>query len=128
MSSELKFAINARKYVRKLVTECHNKRPFSSLSKTQKSQIKSELQDHLESLKKHNSDIQKLKWQEEQDESWLTQELETCESYFAKIRECNALLCENATPSSSTIDTARSLLKSPTAPLPALKVMKGRIF
>ena len=95
------------------------------MSEAQKRQIKSELQDHLESLNKHNSDIQKLKWQEEQDESWLTQELDMCESYIAKIRECNALLSENATRSSSTIDTARSLLKSPTAPLPELKSNEG---
>ena len=125
MSSELKFAINARKYVRKLVTECHNKRPFSNLSETEKNQLKSELQDHLETLKKYNLDIQKLKWQEEPDENWLTQELSTCETYSSKIRECNVLLNENATPSSNALDTARSLLKSPTAPLPEFKSKEG---
>ena len=87
--SELKFSINSRKYVRKLVTECHNRKSsFSTLSETEKSKVKSELQDHLELLKKHNANIQNLKWQEEEDEAWLKNELENWEAYFGKIREC----------------------------------------
>ena len=125
MSSELKLLTNARKYVRKLVTECHNRKStFSSLPETERNQIKSELQDHLESLKKQNAEIQNLKWQEGEDESWLQSELDVCETYFSKIRECMALLNQKVT-SPSELDTARSLLKSPTAPLPEFKSREG---
>ena len=119
MSSELKLLVNSRKYTRKLVTECHNKRAtFSQLTELEKKKIKSELQDHLEALKKYNGEIQKLKWSEGEDESWLNVELDLCENYFVKIRECTAELETTVTPSNASADTARSLLKSPTAPLP----------
>ena len=53
MASELKLLVNSRKYIRKLVTECHNKRAtYSHLSDLEKKKVKSEIQDHLEALKK----------------------------------------------------------------------------
>ena len=106
--------------------ECYNKRhSFPTLSTAQKDQLKTQLQDHLEVLKKQNAEIQNLKWGLEEKEDWLDEELAVCESYFDKIRECFSLLKENATPSEATIDTARSLLKSPTAPLPKFKSQEG---
>ena len=126
MSSELKFSINSRKYIRKLVTECHNKRhTFSTHSTVQKDQLKAQLTDHLELLKKHNSEIQNLKWGLEEKEDWLDDELAVCESYYDKIRECLSFLKENATPCRANLDAARSLLKSPTAPLPEFKSKEG---
>ena len=126
MASDLKFLINTRKYVRKLVTQCHNqKHTFSSLTTPQREREKNKIEDYLEQLKKLNSDIQKLRWSEEDEEAWLEEELSKCEEYFDKIRECSALLKENATPSSASVDTARSLLKSPTAPLPVFKSNEG---
>ena len=126
MTSQVKLLINTRKYTRKLVTECHNKRlTFSNLSDVEKDQIRVQLQDHLNELKKLNSDIQTQKWAEEENENWLNDEFKVCESYFVKIRECNALLKTNATPSEVPLDTARSLLKSPTAPLPQFKSQEG---
>ena len=107
MASELKLLVNSRKYIRKLVTECHNKRAtYSHLSDLEKKKVKSEIQDHLEALKKYNGEIQKIKWSEGEDESWLNAELESCESYSVKIRECIADLEENATPSNVSVDTA----------------------
>ena len=87
MSSELKFLINSRKYIRKLVTECHNKRQsFPTFTSVQKDQLKTQLHDHLELLKKQNSEIQNLRWGLEEKEDWLDDELTVCESYFDKIR------------------------------------------
>ena len=91
--SEYKLLNNACKYIRKSVTERHNKKSLlSSLSEAEKSQVRRELQDHLELLKEHNADIQILKWREGEDENWLKDELVGCENYFGKIRECLALL------------------------------------
>ena len=112
--------------MRKLVTECYNKRYlFPTLSTAQKDRLKTQLQNHLEVLKKQNTEIENLNWCLGEKEDWLDDELAVCESYLYKIRECFSLLKENATPSEVNIDTACSLLKSPTAPLPEFKSQEG---
>ena len=126
MEAKLKLFVQSRKYLRKRVTDLHKKKDtFYDLPISEKDQIKQEIDDAFESLKAYNSEIQSLKWEEGQDEAWLNDELSTCEQYFKKIRECRTMLKENATPSGAGQDHARSLLKSPTAPLPEFKSLEG---
>ena len=116
---ELKLLINSRKYTRKLVTEIFNRRnTFSALDHNAKDILKAELNDHLVTLKDYNKNIQKLKCVSEVDETWLSEELKNCESYFVKLRECVSSLGSSSPSQDSSLESARSLLKSPTAPLP----------
>lgn len=121
MSDKIKLLVNSRKYTRKLVTERHNsKDDIDGLSQILKNQVKAQLQDYSDTLKDLNAKIQGAKWEESEDESWLNSELKVCEDYFSKIREC-LVLTEYKAPSGSDVENARSLLKSPTAPLPTFK-------
>ena len=72
--SDLKLLISSRKFVRKAITETHNKRDsFSALSRTDRNAKKSLLQDFLVQLRDYDYDsrIQSLKWTETEDESVL---------------------------------------------------------
>ena len=123
---ELKLLTNTRKYTRKLVTETYNKRStFSALDTVAKNVLRAELSDHLSNLKECNQKIQNLKCSNSEDESWVTGELEMCESYFSKIRECFSHIDSVSTNVTSQFESARSLLKSPTAPLPEFKSREG---
>ena len=62
----------------------------------------------------------KLSDSEEVSDAELDSELAACQDYMDKIESCLPLL-EVPISSSQTIDTARSLLKQPTAPLPKFK-------
>ena len=125
MDTKLKLLIQSRKFLRKRVTELFNRKDtFSTLSTTERNQITLELEEALDAFKNYNNEIQTLKWQEQQDESWLNTELNSCEDYFQKVRSCKAFL-KVVTPSSPGRDNARSLLKSPTAPLPEFKSLEG---
>ena len=124
MSESLKLLINCRKHTRKLVTECYNKRhTFANLDAIQFETIKAEVYDYSEILKKYNDQIQRLKWDESND-NWLAEELETCDSYFKKVRECLVMLKRTEIPA-QTVEVARSMLKSPVAPLPEYKSQEG---
>ena len=66
--SGLKLLISSRKFVRKAITETHNKRDsFSALSRTDRNAKKSLLQDFLVQLRDYDSRIQSLKWTETED-------------------------------------------------------------
>ncbi|XP_068245280.1 uncharacterized protein [Palaemon carinicauda] len=69
----------------------------------------------------------KLLWAEEEDESKLNIEFEACESYLDKINFFIATLeaTKDSVPPHSVLEEARSLLKSPTAPLPVFKSVEG---
>ena len=119
--SDLKLLISSRKFVRKAITETHNKRDsFSALSRTDRNAKKSLLQDFLVQLRDYDSRIQSLKWTETEDESVLEEEISLSHEYLSKIKECLSLLEDYSPPflSNSSVDSARSLLKSPIAPLP----------
>ena len=121
MASNLKLLSNSRKYTRKLVTENHNKKDsIASLSDTQKKELKAQLTDYHDTLKDLNEKVQALKWAEGENLAWLNEDLKDCEDYFRKIREC-LVLVDVKTLTISDTDNARSLLKSPTAPLPTFK-------
>ena len=88
-------------------------------------QVREELLEHLSELKNYDQEIQTQKWDVKEDESWLNNEFDACARYSEKIRECVALLKECFATPSTSIDQARSLLKSPTAPLPEFKSREG---
>ena len=120
--SELKKLINTRKYIRKLVTEKHDARHnFHALSPLEKSEILSALSEHKLKLNDLDTQIQNLLWSDG-DESKFDSDLAICEEYAVKLRECNSLLHDAPQSRSNfSVDAARSLLKSPTAPLPKFR-------
>ena len=123
--ASLDLLVSSRKYKRKLVTILHNKREtFYSLSQSEIHATKSVLKDHFEQLQDINNKIQSLKFSTSFEESDLEQELEACENYFTKIRECTAILelPQRPNPPEPNI---QSLLKSPTAPLPKFESKDG---
>ena len=126
--SEYKLLVNSRKYTRKLVTENYNKKDtFSNLSLIQKEQYRAILHEYHEQLKGLNSKIQTLKWAEDPDEKALDEEFKNCEAYSSKIIECLVLLntVAPATIAVQPAEHARTLLKSPVAPLPRFTSAEG---
>jgi len=134
MMSELRLAIHTRKFVRISVTKVFTRREgFPSLSAVERSALEKKLSSQLEELRVVDSKIQSLAYCGE-DLAGLDEELVTCEEYQDKIRSCLALLSGEAASnpvspiiaqplstssrSSNPLDAARSLLKSPIAPLP----------
>ena len=118
----LNVLINTRKYVRASITRLYNARDnFSDLNVSEKLECSSKLNQLLQDARELNSKIQIGLY--ENDEQALSKELEECESYEDKIRAASVQLSLQAT---NTADAAaRSLLKSPTAPLPKFKSVEG---
>ncbi|XP_068219223.1 LOW QUALITY PROTEIN: uncharacterized protein [Palaemon carinicauda] len=126
--SELSLLINSRKYIRSQVTKNVNQIEDCKLgSEVERRSLISKFHGFAEELKVYNSKIAKLLWEEEEDESKLNIEFEACESYLDKINFFIATLeaTKDSVPPHSVLEEARSLLKSPTAPLPAFKSVEG---
>ena len=120
--SDTKFLISTRKYIRIQVTRLFNDRKmFSSLNLAEKSAKKVQLRGYVEELKSLDSKIQAKLWEENgESEDILLKEINDCEGYNEKINVMLGCLDQSPTPASNSdnVDTARSLLKSPVAPLP----------
>ena len=104
------------------VTKIYNGRDeFRSLTTVQKSVMKSKLKSLCTELQGLNNSIQQKVVEKESDEE-LINEIETSDRYFDNIQECIVLLDDIE---QSTADVARSLLKSPVAPLPKFYSKEG---
>ena len=116
-SQEYKRWVNLRQNRRSQVTVIYNDRiNFGSLSHVQKNVKNEKLKALNDELERLNEKIQTASFEEFKDEGKLTSDIVKSDEYSDRIRECLVLLKEPDTP--STVDTARSLLKSPVAPLP----------
>ena len=125
--SELKRNINSRSYLRGQVTKIFNSRAeFCNLSPLERSTKQIKLETILHDLKDVDKDIQSIKWAESENKEEFDKELASCEEYFDKATECLSLLASFTNQTSTvTIDHARSILKSPIAPLPKFGSKEG---
>ena len=129
--SNLGLLSNSRKYIRGQVTRnFNNVDAIRNLVSADRLSKLAKFKGQLADLKSLDEKIQSLKWAEEQDASKLTDEFETCDSYSEKLNYLIAVLETNQTPSTTqeTVEAARSLLKSPIAPLPTFKSEEGENF
>ena len=123
--AELKLHVNARKHLRSQITQWHNQRSsFGSFSSADRASTLALLKDVSCEIKDLNAKIQISKWSENKDEAELETELTACDAYKKKLAECIVLL-EQAPLVDYSVDTARSLLKSPVAPLPRFQSRDG---
>ena len=121
--SDLRLLVSSRKTIRKKVTDCFNAlATLVSLDESQKLSKKNLLLSYKNSLIEIDAKIHNLKLSDSEgiSDAELDSELSACQDYLDKIESCLPLL-EVRSNYSQTIDTARSLLKQPTAPLPKFK-------
>lgn len=121
--SDLRILINSRKFIRKGITEHFNKRDtFQSLSLTDKEKLKLKFEKWGSDLTVLNERILALlyeTWEQSEEESKCNAELKLCQEYDEKLYDCVVSIKSSSPIASSDIaSTARSLLKSPVAPLP----------
>ena len=119
--SDKKLLVSSRKYIRIQVTRLFNTRQsFDNLSVTDKNAKKVQLKSYVDELKTLDSKIQEILWSEnDENEDILFKELNDCEGYIEKLNVMLGGLDQTQlSNSNSNIDAARSLLKSPIAPLP----------
>ena len=122
----------ARKYIRVQITKHFNSRSnIDNFTSNDKQKLKLKLENFTKDLISYDSQIQGLLWDDQKsendNENCLFDELSKCEEYKDKIDELISML-GNVIPSSTSnrdIDAARSVLKSPTAPLPVFKSLEG---
>ena len=134
--SELNLLTRKRGFKRKYVTETHNSRNrFDSMSNSERGKVKSKLNDTLNELKNLNSEIQSLKFCSEIIiDNELEDEMTSCDDYESKVFECLSELESNTntviTSGNQTVNgtSARSLLRSPVAPLPSFQSKEGEDF
>ena len=126
-----KVLIHKRGFIRKKVTENFNCRnAFSTYDHARRSKLKLSFQNWQKELSELDSQIFELlysEWQPEEVDRKSEIELESTQEYLDKIFECISLLDIKPTTvvnqASSSVDSnslsqARSLLRSPVAPLP----------
>ena len=114
--------IRVRAARRSQVTKIYNdKDEFHLLTTVEKAVKKSKLKSLQTELQSLNSSIQQKVVEEESDADLLN-EIETSDKYFDNVQECIVLLDD---VESNTSDIARSLLKSPVAPLPKFCSKEG---
>ena len=124
---------SARSFVRNQITRNFNvKGTIASCDNDEKARLKLKYEGWVHELQSYNSKIQNLLWNDddsnENNESVLHLELKKCEEYSDKLNELLNIIKLNNTsplPSNNDIDTARSVLRSPTAPLPVFKSLEG---
>ena len=120
--SQLRVLVSERKILRKKVTDSYNRSGnYCELSNSQKLSEKNLLVSYKESLLDLDSKIQTQKFADDSvPDSEIDSELQLCRNYLDKIESCLPLLGVDASRfvSQSLTDSARSLLKQPTAPLP----------
>ena len=116
--SELKIVNNARKYVRGQVTAHHNRRDtFVSLEEKDRLALIVKLKNFKNKLDDYDTKYQNLKFVDVDDETSMNSEFALCDEYDNKIADCLGILeCKSHANSD---ETARSLLRSPVAPLPS---------
>ena len=117
--SSLKFSVATRKNIRSSVTRIYNDHlNYHLYDDIKKQNVKLKLSSIQTELSSLDSKISELKFVESEDEIVLTAEMVDCEQYQDKIRESISLLTRVAPVRQDVLDTLRSLLKSPVAPLP----------
>ena len=117
--TELQRFLNVRKALRSKVTQTHNTlSTFSILSPVQVESKISFLNETLKDLKQNDSLIWAIEFKEKVEEGKHIKEIQSSLEYNEKIHECLAELGRLKQSTDSNIDQARSLLRSPTAPLP----------
>ncbi|XP_066941280.1 uncharacterized protein [Macrobrachium rosenbergii] len=126
--SELRRLVNQSKYIRKCVTEHFNRNDsFPTLASAAREKLRLQFEQWLPELKDFNKQILELKyeeWDDEEEERRSEEELDSCQVYNDKLLFCLVAIRNPSEPSSSvshsndTLSSARSLLKSPIAPLP----------
>ena len=115
-SAELKRWILSRGYIRGQITLAFNESDtFSSLSETLKIAKRSKLNEYKDNLHKLDADIQTANFEINNDVTELDSDIAKSDEYNDKLQKCLACLAPSAVVS---VDQNRTLLKSPTAPLP----------
>lgn len=127
--SEIRRLFNSRKYLRKCITEQHNRRGnFAALSSSEREKLKLTFEQWSIDLKDYNKQIlanRYLEWTAEEEEEKSEAEFKVCHEYDDKLLDCVVALTASGVVSvnSNQVDdesrnSARSLLRSPIAPLP----------
>jgi len=122
--------VHRRGHLRSRVTLLFDRRnTYATLPPAERNALNAKLSSHLVKLQELDSEIQTSKWSGEENLDGLNEELDSCEEYADRIRLCMAELNNEVPPvpthdqarpvrTVNAFDAARSLLKSPTAPLP----------
>lgn len=126
----LEMLVNSRKYVRSNVTRIYNDRNNTpQLDIIARRSLLAKLRGFITQLSSYDDQIASLKWSESIIEDQLISELQTCQSYKDKINECIAVIenCSTTVVATPNVNerNVRSLLKSPTAPLPRFTSSDG---
>ena len=120
--SDFELVKNTRKFIRKNVTMKYNLRgAFPNLTVAETTRLRLSLESWNSELKVLNSKFLQFKfaeWSTAEQEGRAEEELTSCRDYEDKIFECLSLLNRDPPVSSNSIESARTLLKSPVAPLP----------
>ena len=124
--SETERLVQTRGIKRGMVTKLHNERgTFESRTSVQRSAKRLKLNSLLQDLCSLDDEIQKKKIDSSKADEEFMREIERCEQYIDLIHECLACLEDKARVVNSTVDTARSYLRSPVAPLPKFCSREG---
>ena len=126
--SDLRLSVSSRKAIRKKVTECFNEsNTYASLDPSLKLSKKNLLLNYRKSLLSVDATIHNLKLSgtDAVSDVELDAELLACQDYLDKIEFCLPLLEVASNSAQIVADTARSLLKQPTAPLPRFRSLEN---
>ena len=127
----LQSEVHKRKYLRSIVSKLHVDSPnLCRLSDIERMNKLLKVQNVQSDLKATDDIILNLKYASEATEAEMNSELESIESYQDKVTELLCSLNQQAEPTveSPTDTTVRSMLKSPTAPLPSFTSTEGENF
>ena len=123
-SADLDRLVSLRGGRRGVATKIHlEKDDLVNLSPVQKKVKEAKLNSLLQELSNLDNCIQKSRFDRNRNEQELLSDVERCDYYADLIHECLTVL--KAPSDLPSIDTARSLLKSPVAPLPKFCSKEG---
>ena len=124
MSKDIDQLINLRGARRGIVTRIHNdKDNFPNFTEIQKATKRAKLNALIKDLADLDREIQTIRFSDNGNTNELEKDVEKSDTYTDMIYECLVLL--DSPPDPSRVEAARSLLKSPVAPLPKFLSREG---
>lgn len=124
--SSLQLLVEMRRHLRSSATRIYNARlSYPNYSEAEKHNLKLKISSLQQNLIDKDNEIINLKWQDESSRDSLEQDLQACEDYQDHLRESLSLLVVSQNVHSGAGESARSVLRSPIAPLPSFSSSKG---
>ena len=125
--SSLQLLVEMRRHLRGSATRIFNARQsYPDLNAVEKHNLNLKISSLQQNLIDKDKEIINLRWQDDGNREGLEQDMQACEEYQDRLRAClSMLVVSQVVTANNSGESARSVLRSPIAPLPSFSSGEG---